>query len=49
MTTVEKQRIFYDKIILGLEINYRKLIEEKKKNNSYLVVIRDNKIVKIKP
>jgi hypothetical protein len=49
MTTAEKQKVFYDKVIYGLERTYQKLIDEKKKNNSYLVVIRNNKIVNIKP
>jgi hypothetical protein len=38
-----------DKILAGLEIAYEKLIEYKKYKNSVLVVMRDNKIVKIKP
>jgi len=37
------------KILEGLDLSYKKLIESKKKNNSYIVVLRDNKIVKIKP
>ena len=49
MTTAEKQKVFYDKVIYGLERTYQKLIEDKKRNNSSIVVIRNNKIVKIKP
>ena len=49
MTTLEKQMELKDKIILGLEKTYEKLIEFKKQKNSVLVVLRDNKIVKIKP
>lgn len=49
MTTVEKQLELKDKILKGLEKVYEKLIEFKKQKNSELVVIRDNKIVKIKP
>ena len=49
MTTVEKQLEIRDKILAGLEICYERLIEFKKQKNSVLVVIRDNKIVKIKP
>ncbi len=37
------------KILKGLEKVYERLIEFKKTKNSELVVIRDNKIVKIKP
>ncbi len=36
-------------ILKGLEKSYEKLIEFKKQKNSVLVVLRDNKIVKIKP
>jgi hypothetical protein len=49
MTTVEKQIEMRDKILAGLEIVYQKLIEFKKQKKSVLVVIRDEKIVKIKP
>lgn len=49
MTTTEKQAELYDKIILGLEKVYEKLIEFKKQKNSELVVMQDNKIVKLKP
>ncbi|MCH5599452.1 hypothetical protein [Niabella ginsengisoli] len=49
MTTVEKQIELRDKILLGLEKVYEKLLEFKKSKNSELVVLRDNKIVRIKP
>lgn len=49
MTTVEKQLELKDKILIGLEKVYEKLIEFKKQKNTELVVIRDHKIVKIKP
>jgi hypothetical protein len=38
-----------DKILKGLEKTYEKLLEFKRSKNSVLVVMRDNKIVKIKP
>ena len=38
-----------NKILKGLEKAYEKLIEFKKQKNSDLVIIRNNKIVKIKP
>ncbi len=38
-----------NKILKGLEKVYEKLIEFKKFKNSDLVIIKDNKIVKIKP
>jgi hypothetical protein len=49
MTTLEKQMELRDKIILGLEKVYEKLIEFKKQKNSEFVIIQDGKIVKIKP
>ncbi|MDA3616108.1 hypothetical protein [Polluticaenibacter yanchengensis] len=49
MTTTEIQLEEKYKILKGLEKVYEKLIEYKKMKNSELVVIRDNKIVKIKP
>lgn len=49
MTTVEKQIELRNKIILGLEKVYEKLIEFKKQKNTELVILKDNKIVKIKP
>lgn len=49
MTTVEQQIEEKNKILKGLEKVYDKLLEFKKTKNSELVVLRDNKIVKIKP
>ncbi len=49
MTTKEIQIEEKDKILKGLEKAYERLIEFKKAKNSVLVVIRDNKVVKIKP
>ena len=49
MTTVEKQIELKEKLLLGLEVVYKKLLQFKKQKNTYLVVIRDNKVVKIKP
>jgi hypothetical protein len=49
MTTIEIQNEEKDKILKGLEKVYEKLLEFKKSKNSELVVLRDNKIVKIKP
>lgn len=37
------------KILLGLEKAYEKMLEFKKQKNTELIVIRDNKIVKLKP
>lgn len=49
MTTIETQIEEKNKILKGLEKVYEKLIEFKKIKNSELVILRDNKIVKIKP
>lgn len=49
MTTIEKQTELYKKILIGLEKVYEKLLEFKKQKNSDLVIIQDNKIVKVKP
>lgn len=49
MTTVEKQIELKDKILIGLEKVYERLIEFKKQKNTELVIIKDNKIIKIKP
>lgn len=49
MTTIEKQKEEKNKILTGLEKAYEKLLEFKKQKKSYLVVIRNNKIVRIKP
>ena len=38
-----------NKILKGLEKAYSQMIELKRKNNSEIVIIQDNKIVKIKP
>jgi hypothetical protein len=37
------------KVIFGLAIAFEKMLEFKRQKNSELVVIRDNKIVRIKP
>lgn len=37
------------KILIGLEKAYEKMLEFKKEKNTEVVVIRENKIVKIKP
>lgn len=49
MTTVEKQIELKNKILVGLEKVYEKLIEFKKQKNTELVIMRDNKIIKVKP
>lgn len=49
MTATEKHNEERNKILKGLEKIHEKLIAYKKAKNSELVIIRDNKIVKIKP
>ena len=49
MTTIDKQTEMHNKILVGLEKAYEKLIEFKKQKNTELVVMKDNKIVKLKP
>jgi hypothetical protein len=49
MTTIEKHIEEKNKILKGLEKVYEKLLEFKKMKNSELVILRENKIVKIKP
>jgi len=49
MTTIEIQIEEKNRILKGLEKVYEKLLEFKKTKNSELVVLRDNKIVRIKP
>ena len=49
MTIFEIQIEEKNKILKGLEKVYEKLLEFKKMKNSELVILRDNKIVKIKP
>ena len=38
-----------NKIIYGLEKAYEKMLEFKKMKNSEIVIIRENKIIRIKP
>lgn len=46
---LQKQEEDQRNILRGLDLAYRELLEFKKQKNSVLVVMRDNKIVKIKP
>lgn len=49
MTIIEIQIEEKNKILKGLEKAYEKLLEYKRVKNSELVLLIDNKIVKIKP
>lgn len=47
MTTIKKQLELKDKILIGLDKAYKKLLDFKKQKNSKLVVLRENKIIEI--
>jgi hypothetical protein len=49
MNAAERQNEIFDKIIKGMDRVYEKLIEYKKLKNSELVVMKDGKILRIKP
>lgn len=49
MTSVKEQIELRDKLQFGLKKSYEKLIEFKKRKGTDLVVLRDGKIVRIKP
>lgn len=49
MTTINEQLELRDKLISGLKKAYENVVEFKKQKDSPLVVMRDNKIVRIKP
>jgi len=49
MTKIEKQIELRNKIVQGLDKVYEKLLEFKRQKNTELVVMKDKKIVKIKP
>lgn len=49
MTTVEIQKVLFNKILAGLENVHERLVEFKKQKNTAIFITKDNKIVKIKP
>lgn len=49
MTTIKEQDELLERIVKGLEKSYEKMIEFKRQKNSVIVVMRDDKIVKMKP
>ncbi|MDT8412416.1 MAG: hypothetical protein RQ875_08150 [Vicingaceae bacterium] len=49
MTTKERIKDIREKIVRGLEKTYEKLIIEKIKNDSVLIISENGEIVKIKP
>jgi hypothetical protein len=44
----KKRKEIREKIVEGLTLSFRRLVEEKKKNDEYLIFSKDGKIVKIK-
>jgi len=50
MTVKNKENdVQVNKILKGLELTYEKLLAEKKAKNSELIVLKNNKIVAMKP
>ena len=49
MSKIIKPETQSDKIVRGLELTYKRLIEFKKSKNSPLVVSRNGKVVKLDP
>jgi hypothetical protein len=49
MKTTKKNEILINKILKGLEKSYKKLLAEKKRNNEELIIMKDNKIIRVKP
>jgi hypothetical protein len=46
---INSQKVINIKIMKGLEKAYEKLLEFKKQKQTELVVLKDNKVVKLKP
>lgn len=44
-----KRDDFTEKVVAGLKLAFERFVEEKRKNDSVLVVKRDGKIVYLKP
>jgi hypothetical protein len=49
LRTKDEHEILRNKILEGLEISYQKLLAYKKRNNQELVIMKDDKIVSVKP
>jgi hypothetical protein len=48
-STAEKQIELRNKILVGLDLVYERLIEFKRQKKSELVILKDGKIVYVKP
>ena len=44
-----ERKLFRDKLLKGLDVSYKRMIAEKRKNNQKIVVRRGGKIVTINP
>ncbi len=49
MLTEKEQREFRERLLFGLKKTYEKLVATKRANNQDLIILKDNKIIKIKP
>lgn len=49
MTKKDRHIEFREKVLKGLEIAYERLIQFKKEKNSELVIMKDGKVISIKP
>ncbi|MDR0970136.1 MAG: hypothetical protein LBM67_06330 [Lentimicrobiaceae bacterium] len=49
MTPAEEQLELFERIVAGLELVYERLVAYKKQKNTELVIMRDDKIIRIKP
>jgi hypothetical protein len=47
--TPKQQLERQEKIVAGLKIAYQRMLEFKRQKNSELIVVRDGKVVRIKP
>jgi hypothetical protein len=45
----EKHPELRDKLLAGLEVAYARMLEFKRQKNSEVVVMRDGKVVRVKP
>ncbi|MFT6203978.1 MAG: hypothetical protein ACI9V1_003190 [Spirosomataceae bacterium] len=49
MTTIKEQNELRDKVLIGFEKTYEKLIEFKKSKNSPLIIMKDGEIIELNP
>ena len=44
-----KEKVIREKILVGLDLTYKKLVKSKKENNHDFVVSENGRIIKLKP